>query len=224
MDVTFPMNSKPFLAILTVAIVICSCNPWRFALQQKADYPIEGRILSNKNSVEVYAENAVRITSPASVAIRSEQITDGEFNTEVKLLRGSGFDVVFRSTPFDDSTNGGRNKLAIRIYRDTSLGVMAGVSMATVTSADTSVTVPITLSGREAFTIVVTQQGVYADVVVACSPIGRFKTSTPSTQWISIKPAPNASIDLIDPLFRSVEDLYYQSSQDLVDRFNNSVR
>ncbi len=221
------MNSRYHLLaffMLFLVLMTQGCNPWRFALQPHADYPIEGRILRNKNSVDVFAANAIRISSPASVAIRSEQITDGEFSTEVRLLRGSGFDMVMRSTPFDDSTNGGTHKLNIHIYRDTSSRVMAGEAMASVSSADTTVTLPITLPTKGGFRIVVTQQGVYTDIQVACTSLGRFKTTTPSTQWISINPVAGATLEVVDPLFRSLEDLYFTSAQDVVDRFNNSVR
>lgn len=205
-------------------MLLCSCSPWRFILQRDADFPIEGKILRNKEHVNVFASNAVRIGGSSSVAIRTEQITDGEFDAEFRLKGGSGFDLVLRSTPFDDSTNGGKNKLTIHLSRDTSQGIMAGTAMAVVSTADTVATVPLTISDRVPFRVTIVQQGVYTDVVMACTRIGRFTTNTPSTQWLTIIPAADATVELVDPVYRSLEDVYYQNAQMLIDNFNQHLR
>ncbi len=146
----------------------------------------------------VDADNAIALAHPARIAFRSEQITDGEFDTELLLKRGSGFALVFRSTPYDDSASGGPSALRLHIGREISSLTGRGIA----TSAEAP------LPSNKPFRVVVVQHGRWIDVEVACVKIRRFAVETPSTQWITLEPDPDSRVELRDPQFRSLGDVY----------------
>ncbi|MCO6465358.1 MAG: hypothetical protein J5I53_01960 [Bradyrhizobiaceae bacterium] len=211
--------SRLSLIVLSFTVVVTACSPWRFSLQQNADFPIEGRILTGKEHVRILGTNAFAVAAPGTVAFRAQQITDGEFDTEVLIEKGTGFDLVMRSTPFDDSTKGGVNAMRIHVSADSTVGISAGSGMVVVTTPTGSRAVPITASVKQPFRIVVTQHGRYTDVEVACTTIGRFVTPKPSTQWISVVPSNGSAVRLVDPTFREIADLYVQEAETIMARY-----
>lgn len=214
------MNKLALIISLLGTLALSACSPWRFALSPTADYPIEGKILTAKDSVVVVANNAITTAAPAAIAFRCKGLTESEFNTEVVLERGSGFDMWFRSTPFLDSVQGNPHKLMVHVSRDTSIGVMAGTASVIVSYGDSWIAKPIAISPLTPFSIVVTQHGGYADVQVACVDVGRFTMVTPASEWITLRPNNGARVRLVDPRYTPIPDLYEVTADEIVEQFN----
>ncbi len=193
--------SKVFLnvtAIVVIAAVTQGCNPWVFGLQKQSYYPIEGRILTYHHGVEVVADNVITVSHPARIAVRTYNITDGQFDTEAKLLRGSGFTLILRSTPFSDSTHHLDKQFRLHVANPESI----------VSWEQHQATVATPIQPGIPFPIVVTQHGSWLDVTVACVPMGRFHIQNPSTQWITIEPDPDSQIEFVDPVFKPLTEVF----------------
>jgi hypothetical protein len=195
------MNSR-FTLSLFLCFALTSCNPYVFELQRLSGWPIEGRILSSKDNVDVGADNVLRVTNPAVVAVRTEQITDGMFDTELKWVSAGDVELVFRSTPYDDSTSS-TNAVNVRLgFRET-----------IVTYGDSTyrVDVPTPVDGTP-FRLRVVQHGNVMDVVVGCTLVAHLTTRQPSTQWLSIRPNVGTAIEFRDPKFLPLTDEFSRVS------------
>jgi hypothetical protein len=193
------MNSRRTISLLVLLVsVAAGCSQWKFQLQESQDWPIEGRKLVNKDSVNVLADNLLSVAHPARAAFRSKPLTDGGFSTEVRLVRGSGFALVFRSTPFDDSTAGGPNALRLHVAGD----------LAQVQTRDTVFSHQVNCPTGKPFRIDIVQHGEWVDLEVACIKVPRFLLRTPSTQWVTVIPDSSSRVELRDPAFRSIEDVF----------------
>lgn len=201
--------NNPFLCFavspfrfFALSLFLCSCNPYVFELQRLSGWPIEGRILSGKENVEVAADNVLRITNPAVVAVRTEQITDGMFDTELRWVSAGDVELVFRSTPYDDSTSS-TNAVNVRLgFRET-----------IVTYGDSTyrADVPTPVDGTP-FRLRVVQHGNVMDVVVGCTFVAHLTTRQPSTQWLSIRPNVGTAIEFRDPKFLPLTDEFSRVS------------
>lgn len=189
-------------ALLTSAVLLAACSPWHFKMQEKTGWEIEGKIYDYHKGVNVAANNQVFVTSPAAIAIRTEQITDGTFDVEMTFAGGSQFasdhevTLIMRSTPYDDTVSNAQ-AIAIVITQEAT----------TVVDGDRSTTIAAQLPPPGTpFRVRVVSHGHDYDVEVACTNIGRFTTPLPSTQWVSIHPSGKRTLELRDPKFRPLAE------------------
>jgi len=190
------------LTILFCATV-AGCSPWNFALQKDTGWDIDGRIYDAPHLVDASAANMVSVTSPASIAIRCEELTDGTFDSEM-TLSGGNVRLRLRSTPYNDSVRRTEPYIDIVIDQSSTTILHDGTS--------TRVASPLPEPGTP-FRIFIRQFGKYIDVEVACAKVGRFETSHPSTQWISVIPGEGATVELRDPKFAPIRDEYSEATQ-----------
>ena len=182
--------------LITLAVLLTSCSPWRFTLQRDTGWPVEGKIYDAKEHVRVGGDDLVTISSPASVALRCEQLTDGTFNSFVQL-NGERMTMRFRSTPYNDTVRMTEDHVDLIIER----GLVT-----VVTPNDTSrVACPLP-PDNESFNVRVVQFGRHMDIEVACTSIGRFTFSNATTQWVSVLPGEGATVVLQDPKFAPIRD------------------
>jgi hypothetical protein len=192
------VSSLILLTCVIPTFVMCmGCNPWVFTLQENTGWPIEGRILRNYDSVDVVAPNAIRISHNSRVAMRCVNLTDGVFTADVDLRYGSILTLEFRTTPYDDSVKNA-DGLILHIGRDEVRTVYQGQSS----------TVPTNTSTSNPFNITVTQHGRWIDVEVACTDVGRFYSTQPSTQWVMAHTSAPGSALLVDPRFSPLSFIF----------------
>lgn len=186
-----------FGCLLCIALLSSGCNPWIFSLQKNTGWPIEGRILSNYDSVDVVAPNAIRISHDSKIAMRCVNLTDGVFTTDVQLRYGTILNLEFRTTPFDDSTKN-YDGLILKVGRDEVHATIHGKTTV----------VPTKQSTDSPFAITVVQQGDWIDVEVACTNVGRFFSKEPSTQWLLANTSAPGSALFVDPTFSPLSYIY----------------
>ncbi len=183
---------------LTVVIFVTACSPWHFTMQRHTGWEIEGKIYDYYDGVEVAGNNQVFITAPAAIAIRTDQITDGTFDTEITFEGGNPYTaddnvtLILRSTPYDDTVSNAQ-----------AIAIVITPEATSVIEDNWTTTVPAQLPPPgTAFRVRIVIHGNSYDVEVACTNIGRFTTPLPSTQWVSIHPSGSHRIELRDPKFR----------------------
>jgi len=192
---TFP--KLLFIPFFALTVLVVSCNPWVFDLNKDTGWPVEGRILKNYDSVDVVSGNAIQISGDSKIAMRCVNVTDGVFSSDVQLRYGTLLTLEFRSTPFDDSTSL-RNGLILTIGRDEVKAELDGKST----------TVPTSQTTNKPFIVVITHQGNWIDVDIACTKIGRFKSQAPSTQWLLANTSAPGSALFVNPRFEPLS-MYY---------------
>lgn len=205
------------------SLLITSCNPWYFALQQHTGWDVEGKIYDHKEKVDVVNRNTVIIEAPARVAIRCYQITDGVFDTEVTLFnrgQNAADDEVyfqFRSTPYEDTVMSQDPE-----YHPSTFGVMVSNDYAYVIHQDTTYSFSgIIPEPGTPFRLRVIQHGRYANVEVACTNLGTYKMDNHTSQWVSIAPQGTQRVEIRDPIFRPLRDGFpaTAAAQDFVNPF-----
>ncbi|MBC8124949.1 MAG: hypothetical protein H7X70_04375 [Candidatus Kapabacteria bacterium] len=182
------------LAIVAIALCSASCSYFEFTMKEYTGWPIVTRILYDRHNVSRIAQNAVQLSSEAKIAMRCEQITDGIFSTEIKLQPGSTLRLQTRTTPYDDS---------IATKRGIVIDITDGETSVTVDGRTRKINTP--LPNKAPFVVELYNDGQWTHIFVACVDVGRYESSTPSTQWI-IASLPSGGTALIaDP---SIEPLY----------------
>ena len=191
------------------SLLIISCNPWYFALQQHTGWEIEGKIYDHKERVEVVNRNTVLVEAPAKIAMRCFQITDGVFDTEVTLFNRGTYaaddEVIFhcRSTPYADTVLSRTDGDLYPSY----FAVVVSNDYAVVYHQDTSYAWHgIIPEPGTPFRLRVVQHGHYADVEVACTDLGQYRMDDATTQWISVAPQGEQRVEIRDPIFRPLRD------------------
>lgn len=195
--------SRLALIIAVVASILTGCSPYNFTLQKETGWEIDGKKAVNHHNVVVEAKNLVTLEPKSGVFMRCEQLTDAIFNTEMTLFSknegGSDFDVSLRlrSTPYDDTV----------LMNDNGFVLIISDDVVSVVSDDQSVSVPVELPpAGEPFRVVVKQHGQVVEATVACTFVGRYFVSTPTTQWISVQTPGKQRVELRDPTFRPIHE------------------
>lgn len=183
--VTSIKTSKLVLGAIVTVLLLSGCNRRVFQLQSEDYTLLDGRILSNPDSVSLPALNRVVVSWPARIAIRNPQITDGELNTVMRFVRGNNATVRLRSTPYDDSTGSNPNPITIDIDG----------SLTTLRYRDKSET-RTTNTVAQPFAIKYASLGRWTDIEVGCTQFPRFRNHTPSTQWILVAPGMGSSVEI----------------------------
>ena len=213
--------------LLTIcSLLLASCNPWYFTLQQHTGWEVEGKIYDHKEKVDVVNRNTLILEAPAKVAIRCYQITDGVFDAELTLFNRATYpaddEVIlhFRSTPYEDTVM----SRTIADFHPSIFAVVISNDYAQVVHQDTTYTWGgIIPEPGTPFRVRVIQHGRYANVEVACTDLGLYETDNATTQWVSIAPQGDQRVEVRDPLFRPLRD-EYASSIDVEDLVNPFLR
>jgi len=180
------------MALVTV-LAVSGCRTGdlsTFDLQRNTSWPIEGKILDSIDAVDVYADNALTVASGSGVAFRTKEITDGLVSMQFTMLPGNSITVHSRTTPHSDT-----------VLQDPGISVTIRNNVVTVSPFTPSVSVPVNIQPNVPFIVEIENDGRWIDINVACTHIGRFETSRPSTQWVIVRSNDRASFTLVDPKF-----------------------
>ena len=203
------MNSSRTISLVAVALVAfmaIGCSPWHFMMQRQSGWVIEGKKRVDKDLVDIVSDNQIAVTGPAGVSMRCYQITEGVFDTEI-TLQNRGTDpadgevsIGLRSTPYADTVeNSGEPAFGLVIRNN-------DVSVEYMDSTYT--THGIIPEPGTPFRIRVVEHGRFVDIEVACTNLGRYEFASPSTQWVSIFAGPEQEIELRDPSFRPLNEVF----------------
>lgn len=176
--------------------MLMSCSPWTFTIQQHTGWPLQGRIYTRHDLVDVEAANTIMVSHPSSVALRCEQVTEGIFDTEVTVTGplNDTADVLtlrLRSTPHADTVHDAKAPVEIRITPHVTT-VVTPTSTRTVQTPLPSIGTP--------FRIHVITFGRTMRVSVACHDVGTYAVEVPSSEWISITPGLGTTLRFADPM------------------------
>jgi hypothetical protein len=159
-------------------------------MQPTSGWPIQTRILAARHSVERPHANSVRLRDSARIGMRVQRLTDGTFTTEVRVAAGTTVRLQTRTTPHADSVLGNRG-ITIDIAND--------VTVVTTSNGTRRVDTPI--PPDRPFEVVLTNEGQWTVIFVACVEVMRVRTDRPSTEWIIASLPHGGSALIADPLF-----------------------
>lgn len=186
--------SRMYLLLIGVVLCLSACRIGdlsTFSMQPNTGWPIEGKIVDNINAVDVYADNAMKVASGGAVAFRNRELTDGRLSMQLALQAGNSVTLQTRTTPHSDS-----------LLQDPGIAITIRNGVVSVSPFTPQVSVPVTIQPDVPFVVEIANDGPWIDITVACTHIGRFATTRPSTEWVILRSNDQAGLTMVDPTFR----------------------
>ena len=90
-------NWGMIISAIMAIIILSSCSPDKFILNQNERYPISGLIMSGLDRVDVIGENVLILNEEGRTALRSVGLTQFRADFTVELLKGDGIRLSIRS-------------------------------------------------------------------------------------------------------------------------------
>ena len=88
------------ISAIVAIILLPSCAPDKFILNQNDKYQISGFMMSGIDGVEVIGENAIILNEGARASLRSPGLTQLRADFTVELLKGEGVKLSLRSASY----------------------------------------------------------------------------------------------------------------------------
>lgn len=173
------MKTKIIFNIILVIILLASCTPDTFMLNQKETNRIYGLKMCPLDSAKKLKDNALMLYDGGRIALKSIQETQLIRDFTLETSSGSGVRFAFRTARnnydehpavvFDFTTNGSK------IYENNEL----------VLSVDT-----VSLSHNEPRRITIKNDGEIYEIVVDCDTVAVAASKLPATEYIIVGTLP----------------------------------
>jgi len=173
-------------SIIAICVIIAtSCTPDQYRLNESAEYPIAGLIMSDLDSVMKLKGNEIMLYPGGLTALRSEGMTQLHADISTQIISGEGITMYFRTVSdkmeqknyirFNYSTNG------CKVFENKDLLV----------SVD-SIKAKIGQLAR----VQIRNDGVIYTITVDCDTVIRYRTNLPATEYLILSSMKNSKIKI----------------------------
>ncbi len=171
-------------SIITIcAIIAISCTPDQFHLNEDNEFPIDGLIMSDLNSVAKLKANEINISESGVAALRSVGLTQLHADLTTQLISGEGLSLYFRtvsneydnhpSIKFDYTTSG------CKVFENNKL-------LAVVDSVKAKV--------GQYSRVHIRNDGVVYVITVDCDTVIKSRTYIPTTEYLILSSMKNSNV------------------------------
>lgn len=196
---SYAMHARSITLSVLAAVLVSACtigDPYGLMMMPTPYGNVVGHIQGDRHLVQHVALNAVAIDSGARLGLRVAKLTDGIFNTEVRLRDGAELTIHMRTTPH-----------ALSVKPQGGLMLRVSLSHAELIRDDGRVQrYDLALDTARPFIVNIVNDGRLMDIRLGCTNLDIVTTTLPSTEWVVVEPSRRGGVELIDPTFTPLYD------------------
>ena len=193
------MHVRNLILSAISAAVLSACtigDPYGLMMMPTPYGNVVGHIHGDRHRVEQVALNAVTLDSGARLGLRVAKITDGTFNSEVRLRDSAELTVHMRTTPH-----------ALLAERQAGLVLRMSLTHAELVREDGQTQrYDLDLDTARPVIVNIVNDGRHMNITLGCTNLEAVPTSLPSTEWVVVEPSRRGRVELIDPTFIPLYD------------------
>lgn len=191
---TYAMHVRSLILSVTVAAVLSSCtigDPYGLTMMPTPYGTVVGQLQGDRHRVEQVALNAVVLDSGARLGLRIAKVTDGTFNTEVRLRDSAELTLHLRTTPH-----------ALSSDHQSGVRLRMSLTHAEVVNDEGRVQrYDLELDTAKPVVVNIVNDGRHMNITLGCTDLGSITTNLPSTEWVVLEPSGRGRVELVDPTF-----------------------
>ena len=196
---TYAMHVRKIILPVLTTVMLSGCtigDPYGLTMMPTPYGNVVGRIQGDRSQVEQYALNAVAIDSGVQLGLRVPSVTDGVFNSEVRLSDHAELTIHMRTTP-----------LALKEERRGGLLLRMSRTHAELVTEDGHVRrYDLALDTANPVALNIINDGRQMNITLGCTNLEAVTTPLPSTEWVVVEPSRRGRVELIDPTFYPLYD------------------
>ncbi len=169
--------------IIAFALIIVSCSPDLFTLNQRNNKYVNGLIMSDLDNVDVMNDNSLMLYDGGFIAMRRPELTGLTADFTVNIKKGDGVMFAIRSVSDHFSDHPG-------IYFDYSTGGSSVIEK----GKDRIYLKNVYAKIDEPTRIIISNDCSYYNIIVDCDTVYKGRTWLPNTEYVIVKALPKSDV------------------------------
>jgi hypothetical protein len=153
-------------------------------------FPVHTVKLKDLTNIERTASNAVRLSGPSKIGLRTLVQTELLFSTEIIRSSSDSIIIQTRTTPYDDSTSYIRG-IEFVVFKDST----------TIRQGSSILKLYTPLPTGKPFLFEIHNDGAWFTAQIGHTTVGPLKSSLPNTEWVLVGIPATGTVLVGDPQF-----------------------